>query len=229
MIINPDNPTGMVWPRQLLHDVVGLAKKYDLFIICDEVYRNIVYNGRTNASLAELIGDVSAIVMRSISKEMPWPGARCGWLEIYNADKDADFKKYIDSIINAKMMEVCSTTLPQKVLSAILAHPEYRPFLAERVRRYERNATLAYETLTDIKGVMINRSDGTFYSTVVFEDNVISGEQTLGIDDQRVKNYIEELVLPPLANDKRFAYYLIGSYGICVVSLSSFTTGLQGF
>jgi len=65
LIINPDNPTGMVWPRQLLQDVVGLAKKHDLFIICDEVYRNIVYNGRTNVSLAELIGDVPAIVMRN--------------------------------------------------------------------------------------------------------------------------------------------------------------------
>ncbi|HER62484.1 MAG TPA: aminotransferase class I/II-fold pyridoxal phosphate-dependent enzyme, partial [Desulfobacteraceae bacterium] len=152
-----------------------------------------------------------------------------GWLEIYNADRDADFRKYVDSIINAKMLEVCSTTLPQKVLPAILAHPEYSSFLAERVRRYERNANHVYETFKDMDGVIINRSDGTFYSTVLFEDGVIGDDQTLAIEDQQARRYIEELVSAPVAHDKRFAYYLLGGCGVCVVPLSSFTTGLQGF
>jgi alanine-synthesizing transaminase len=127
------------------------------------------------------------------------------------------------------MLEVCSTTLPQKVLPAILDHPEYRPFLAERVRLYEKNANLAHEAFKDIDGVMINRSDGTFYTTVVFEEGVINNDQTLTIKDQQARRYIEELVSAPVANDKRFAYYLLGGSGICVVPLSSFTTGLQGF
>jgi len=63
--------------------------------------------------------------MKGISKELPWPGSRCGWMEIYNADKDPLFAKYIQSILNAKMVEVCSTTLPQKAIPQIFQHPDY--------------------------------------------------------------------------------------------------------
>jgi aspartate/methionine/tyrosine aminotransferase len=229
LIINPDNPTGMVWPLELLQGVVKLAQKYNLFIICDEVYQNIIYNGKTCVSLTELIEDVPAIVMRSISKEMPWPGARCGWLEFYNADNDKDFQKYKDSIINSKMLEVCSTTLPQKVLPDILQHPEYKPFLAKRVALYENNANHIYESFKDIEEVMINRSNGSFYSTIVFNNNAISHDQTLPIDNIPARSYIEKLTSTHLADDKRFAYYLLGATGVCVVPLSSFTTELQGF
>ena len=113
LIINPDNPTGAVYPTYILEAIVELAKRYDLFIICDEVYHHIVYNGTSTSPLSDVIGDVPAIAMRGVSKEMPWPGSRCGWIEVYNGEKDPMFAKYVQSILNAKMVEVCSTTLPQ--------------------------------------------------------------------------------------------------------------------
>ena len=82
LIINPDNPTGAVYPEEILRGMVALARKYDLFVICDEVYQAIIYNGQKTLPLAEVIGDVPAICMRGISKEMPWPGSRCGWIEV---------------------------------------------------------------------------------------------------------------------------------------------------
>ncbi|MCI5128745.1 MAG: pyridoxal phosphate-dependent aminotransferase, partial [Candidatus Electrothrix sp. AUS3] len=137
LIINPDNPTGAVYPEEILRDIIALAKKYDLFIVCDEVYQNMVYNGTKAVPLATLIGDtVPAICMRGVSKEMPWPGGRCGWIEVYNGHRDQMFEKYINSILNAKMMEVCSTTLPQVVLPQVIKHPEYQTYLNERVQRY---------------------------------------------------------------------------------------------
>jgi aspartate/methionine/tyrosine aminotransferase len=58
--------------------------------------------------------------MKWISKELPWPWARCGWIEVYNKNKDQDFSNYIDSILASKMLEVCSTTLPQYIIPEVM-------------------------------------------------------------------------------------------------------------
>ena len=230
LIINPDNPTGAVYPAEILRGMVALAKKYDLFIICDEVYHNIIYNGQTTLPLSDLIGDVPAIAMRGISKEMPWPGSRCGWIEVYNADKDPMFAKYVASILNAKMVEVCSTTLPQKAIPALLSHPQYPAYLQERIDRYEKFSNIAYDALKDIDGVMVNRTNGAFYMSVAFEPGRLTHAQTLPIENDEVRAHVEGLVSGSgVETDKRFVYYLLGSTGVCVVPLSSFATDLMGF
>ncbi len=230
LIINPDNPTGAVYPKEILVGMVELAKKYDLFIICDEVYQNIIYNDQKTVPLSDIIGDVPALNMRGISKEMPWPGGRCGWVEVYNADKDPMFAKYVASVLNAKMLEVCSTTLPQRTIPVLMSHPEYVPYLEERTRRYEKFSNIAYDTLKDLDQVLVNRTNGAFYMSVVFKDGVLNSKQTLPIDNPEVKLQVESLVGgPDVEPDKRFVYYLLGSTGVCVVPLSSFATELQGF
>src|SRR6478735_4773246 len=113
LIINPDNPTGMVYPLETLKRIVEIAREFNLFLLSDEIYLNITYNGARAYSLAEVIDDVPGIAMKGISKEFPWPGSRCGWMEYYNRDKDPHFSKFCSTLDNAKMIEVCSTTLPQ--------------------------------------------------------------------------------------------------------------------
>ena len=113
LVINPDNPTGMVYPKEVLQDIVSIARKFDLFLIFDEIYRSITYNGATHTPLSEVIEDVPGISMKGISKDLPWPGSRCGWLEFYNRGSDSLFNKLFQTLANAKMLEVCSTTLPQ--------------------------------------------------------------------------------------------------------------------
>ncbi|NOQ67601.1 MAG: pyridoxal phosphate-dependent aminotransferase [Desulfobacterales bacterium] len=230
LIINPDNPTGAVYPVEIIKGMVQLAKKYDLFVVCDEIYINIIYNGQTTLPLSDLIEDVPAIVMRGISKEMPWPGSRCGWIEIYNGHKDPMFEKYIQSILDAKMLEVCSTTLPQVVMPRVVTHPQYQDYLAQRLQRYERLSNVAYDCLKNIDGVLLNRTNGAFYMSVVFDDGVLHNRQTLPIKNPEVKAHVESLVNKPgVSLDKRFVYYLLGATGVCVVPLSSFATTLQGF
>jgi len=230
LIINPDNPTGAVYPEEILRGMVALAKKYDLFVICDEVYQAIIYNGQKTLPLAEVIGDVPAICMRGISKETPWPGSRCGWIEVYNADRDPMFAKYVTSILNAKMVEVCSTTLPQRAIPALLSHPGYLPYLNERIGRYERLSNIAYDALKDLDGVLVNRTNGAFYMSVVFDEGRLNNRQSLPIASKEVRAQVENLVSGPnVAPDKRFVYYLLGATGVCVVPLSSFATELQGF
>src|SRR5699024_8441377 len=113
LIINPDNPTGAVYPVKVLKRIVRIAREHKLFIICDEIYANLIYNGADTAALSQVIGEVPGIAMRGISKEYPWPGSRCGWIEVYNQHQYPAFKKYIQTLLNAKMLEVSSTNMPQ--------------------------------------------------------------------------------------------------------------------
>ena len=76
-------------PEGVLQEIVAIAQEYDLFIVCDEIYINMAYNGKKAVPLAEVIGDVCGISMKGISKELPWPGSRCGWIEVYNQTNDA--------------------------------------------------------------------------------------------------------------------------------------------
>jgi aspartate/methionine/tyrosine aminotransferase len=230
LIINPDNPTGAVYPESILRGMIELARRYDLFIICDEVYHNIVYNGKRTVPISDIVGEVPAIAMRGISKEMPWPGSRCGWIEVYNGHRDPMFEKYVSSILNSKMLEVCSTTLPQRAYPRIISHPEYGNYLAERVERYEKCSNIAYQALKDIDGVIVNRTNGAFYMSVAFQEGALTHKQILEIENSQVRAEIERLVSPAnVSLDKRFVYYLLGATGICVVPLSSFATSMQGF
>jgi alanine-synthesizing transaminase len=230
LIINPDNPTGAVYPERILREMIAIAKEYDLFIIADEIYHNIVYNGESTKPISDLIGDVPAIAMKGISKEAPWPGARCGWIEVYNGNSDAMFQQYVASIVNSKMVEVCSTTLPQKAIPELLAHPEYPKYLEERKTRYERSSNIAYDILKQVPGLKVNRTNGAFYMAVAFDKGRLSDRQTLPIANPEVKTLVEDLVRQPGCSlDKRFVYYLLASTGICTVPLSSFCTPEQGF
>jgi alanine-synthesizing transaminase len=230
LLVNPDNPTGAVYPVAILKEIVAIAEEFNLFIIADEIYQNIVYSGHETKPLAAVIGEVPGISMKGISKELPWPGSRCGWIEVYNSQKDPQFAKYVESIVNAKMVEVCSTTLPQKAIPQILLHPEYESFLEGRRRRYERFSEIAYNTLRKVDGIITNRTNGAFYVTVVLEKDRLNPQQRLQIANKDVRGLVEELCAGPgMEPDKRFVYYLIGAAGLCVVPLSSFNTDLQGF
>jgi aspartate/methionine/tyrosine aminotransferase len=230
MLINPDNPTGMVYTKELLQEIVAVAREYDLFIIADEVYLNIVYNGKSTVPISDVIGDVPAISLKGISKEFPWPGSRCGWIEVYNGQKDERFRKYVNLILTGKMNEVCSTTLPQTVIPEIVRHPEYSAYLAQRIASYERMSNITYDCLSQVPALQVNRTNGAFYMAVAFKDGMLNNRQSIPIANREVKELVEGLINQPgVSPDKRFVYQILASTGICTVPLSSFSTPLQGF
>ncbi len=228
MIINPDNPTGIVYSKEVLLEIVAIARDYDLFIVADEVYENIVYGGSVMTTLSEVIGDVPGMALKGLSKEVPWPGSRCGWIEFYNTDKDPIFARYVKSLVDAKMLEVCATTLPQKALPVILSDSRYPTYLAENNELYNHRAELFYKTLSVVPGIMCVQPRGALYATVVFNEGLLKPTQTLPLVSSSVKAYIEPLVAG-IAPDKRFVYYLLASTGVCVVPLSGFNSDLPGF
>jgi aspartate/methionine/tyrosine aminotransferase len=229
LLINPDNPTGFVYPVETLKQVVQIARDHDLFLVVDETYINIVYGGRKTLPISDLIEDVPAISMKGISKEFPWPGSRCGWIEVYNADRDPAFARFINTIFHQKMSEVCSTTLPQLTIPRMMNHPEYQNYLSERKRHYEKLSNIAYDILKDVPCLMVNKTNGAFYMTAVFNESVLNNRQSLQIKQKEIRRYIEKLVEGDIEHDKRFVYYLLAATGICVVPLTSFFTPLYGF
>lgn len=228
LIINPDNPTGFVYAIDTISKMVDIARRHKLFVVSDEIYSNLAYPDSGMQKLAQVIGDVPAIAMRGISKEFPWPGARCGWIEFYNRDKDENFSKYAESLLNAKMLEVCSTTLPQTVLPQVMSDERYYPYLATRIAAYDARSKKAVEVLGATQGLTIHAAQGAFYMTAVFDEGLLTDTMSLPLSPERL-----EVIAPKLKNatpDQRFVYYLLAATGICVVPLSSgFNSKHQGF
>ncbi|NMM49110.1 pyridoxal phosphate-dependent aminotransferase [Marinigracilibium pacificum] len=230
LIINPDNPTGMVYPTEILMQMIEIAKEFDLLIIADEIYENITYNNAKTSKLSQIIGDHPGISMKGISKEMPWPGSRCGWIEFYNRSKNSEFDKFAKALINAKMIEVCATKLPQLAIPKIYENTNFKQYRVDENAKIGQKSRLLESYLSGIPGIKFNRTNGAFYNSIIFEENVIDQRSTLRIENSDIRKMIEKWVSQPgIKNDQRFVYYLLGAYGICVVPISSFCSDLNGF
>lgn len=228
LVINPDNPTGAVYSRDVLEKIIDIARRYDLFVMFDEIYTHIVYNGAETVHLSEIIGEVAGIALRGISKEYPWPGSRCGWIEIYNQNRYPAFKNFIKSLTISKMLEVCSTSLPQYSIPLVMSNEKYIDHLNARKKMFEQRSVEAWEILSSVDGVFVSKPQGAFYMAVLFDDGVLNSKQFLEIENPQVKEYLD-VIAGSVADDKRFVYYLLASKGICVVPLTGFCCNKKGF
>ena len=231
LLINPNNPTGTVYSAETLEKIIKLAEQYKLMIISDEVYFRMVYNGAKYVQITELAqGRIPLIVLRGISKDLPWPGSRCGWVEFHNVELDPDYKAYADGVRQRILLEVCSTTLPQVILPRVYDNPGFAAWLEHNNKELEANGNYITEVLNNTKGLRVNRPDGAFYMMPLFKDGVLNDKQTLPIANEAARKYIEEQVSKPgFALDKRFTYYLLAATGICVVPASGFYCPHPGF
>ncbi len=228
LLLTPDNPTGAVYPREILDEIVKIAQEYKLFIIADEIYAHIVYEGYPRLHMSQWIQDVPALSMRGISKEYPWPGARCGWLEILNRNEDKNFATYVDSLLAAKRLEVCSTTLPQMSIPRVFGDPRYPDHLQKRAKTFSDRSNEAFDAFDGCDAVISNKPGGAFYYTIMFKEGILNNNQFLPIENKVVRERIEALV-QGVTPDKRFVYYLMGQTGIVVVPLTGFQSNHEGF
>ncbi len=232
LIINPDNPTGAVYPKEILEEFVSIALEFDLFLIADEIYANLAFEKEAFCSLAELSNGIPTIVMRGLSKEVPWPGSRCGWLEFYNIDADPDFRAYVKSIEEAKMTEVCSTTLPQTVLPKILGDSRYPDHLERRRKLYAERAETVQKILGNCAALRVVKPKGAFYQTVAFSEDFVKQPFVLPAANPEAQHLLdtELAAIEPGNFDKRFCYMLLAATGICTVPLTSgFNSHIPGF
>ncbi len=229
LLINPDNPTGAVYNKEIMREIVNICEKYDCILICDETYAHVNYSGSGSIHLSEVIGNkVCGMALRSISKELPWPGSRCGWIEVFIRKNDPLFERYIKTLLDAKMLEVCSTTLPQMAIPEIYASPNFIPHLNERNQKYKERAKKAVSILAGTKGIKVVEPKGGFFLTVLFEDGILNDKMKLTITNKSAEEFIQPL-LRNIANDRRFVLNLLAATGICVVPISSFCCKKDGF
>ena len=230
LVINPNNPLGVVHPREDLVEVVRIARENDCFLLFDEIYQHLVFDPKKIVRLSEIVGDVPAISMKGVSKEIPWPGSRCGWIEVYNADRDENFRGYIHTIVVSKMLEVCSTTLPQVVFPRLVTHPEFPAFMQSRLDKYRARldtALAVFDGCAVLKPVV---PDGVFYLTVAIDTVNFPDTAKLQARNDDVRGYLDMLEgKSTLRTDKFFAYELLGAEGVCVVPLSGFSSPVDGF
>ncbi len=231
LVINPGNPTSTIIPQGMLEEFVTIAREYQLFLIADEVYANLVYDPRGFTSLAAVAGGVPTMVLRGLSKEVPWPGARCGWVEFYNS-ADPIFARYRQSIEEAKMTEVCSTTLPQTVLPALLGDKRYEKHLQKRRERYAARANQALKLLDGCEALRTVPPQGAFYLSVTFSEDFMKQPVARPAANPVAQKLLDAALasMPADNYDKRFCYQLMAATGICVVPLSTgFNSSAPGF
>ncbi|MGI6086539.1 MAG: pyridoxal phosphate-dependent aminotransferase [Kiritimatiellia bacterium] len=231
LLINPNNPTGAVYGVDVLQAVVQMAERHGLLLISDEVYFRMIFPPLRYVHITELAnGRVPLVVMRGLSKDVPWPGARCGWLEFHNTNLSRSFAAFFDSFKQAMMLEVCATTLPQMALPRIYNHPDYAAWLTEYIAGLQEAGNHIYNILSACPGVLVNPIHGAFYMMPLFKEGVLNSRQTLPISNTAVRQHIERLTSDPnLPLDKRFAFYLLAATGICVVPASDFESPWPGF
>ena len=229
LVVNPDNPTWAVFSRQVLVSIVDIAKKYNLFLIFDEIYEKLTYEDKDRVLLSDIVWDVPWISMKWISKDLPWPGSRCGWIEVYNEDKDENFREYISSILSSKMLEVCSTTLPQYVMPTIYESENYKASLKERIVKYKDRADLAENILWWIDEITVVKPKWAFYLSITFNIENVNTSFVPYIDDSRIKEFVDNFLIWAKRFDKKFCYYLLWKTWICSVPLSWFNSTYEWF
>ncbi|MGB1008757.1 MAG: pyridoxal phosphate-dependent aminotransferase [Thiolinea sp.] len=228
LVINPNNPTGRVFRRETLESIVDIARRHDCFLVFDEIYHTMVFDGVPNTLLHEIIGDVPGISMKGISKDIPWPGSRCGWIEVYNAEKDKNFRDFINMILLAKMLEVCSTTLPQMILPDIYRAPEFTGHIRSRIEKYQCRAREAVDYFSQFPQVRVTMPGGVFYLVVELLD---LPRNKLTAKTKAARLYIDKLLEQNdnVAADFQFVYEMMAAEGVCAVPLSGFGCDLQGY
>lgn len=231
LVINPNNPTGAVYDADTLARIVSLAERYNLMLISDEVYFRMVVSKTKYAHITDIAaGRVPLIVMRGISKDIPWPGGRCGWLECHNLGLDKEFDRYFESLKKSLLMEVSAAALPQAAVPLMYEHPQYANWLKQYMAELEQISNEIASILGTVPHVKVNPIQGAFYMMALFKEGSLNRKQVLPIANNRVTAIIREATSTrnfPL--DKRFAYYLLGSTGICVVPASDFSSPYPGF
>ncbi|RLI33571.1 pyridoxal phosphate-dependent aminotransferase [Candidatus Bathyarchaeota archaeon] len=160
MIVNsPCNPTGAVYPREVLRALAELAVDHDLYVVSDEVYDRFLFDGETHVSIASFPGMAErTVVIGSFSKTYAMTGWRVGYV--------AGPEKVITRILRIKGAgNVCASSIAQK--AALTALEKAEPYVSKMLKEYDRRRMAIYEALNRIKGFKTPKPKGAFY---VFPD-----------------------------------------------------------
>ena len=161
VIINPNNPTGALYPEEILQKIVDIARRHQLIIFSDEIYDRLVMDGEKHISIASLASDLFCVTFSGLSKSHMIAGYRIGWMILSGNKKHV--KDYIEGINMLSNMRLCSNVPAQSIVQTALGgHQSVNDYIIPGGRIYEQREFI-YKALTDIPGITAVKPKAAFY------------------------------------------------------------------
>jgi alanine-synthesizing transaminase len=197
VVINPNNPTGALYPESVLKQIVEVARQHQLIILADEIYDKTLYDGNTHTSIASLADDVLCLTFNGLSKNYRSCGYRAGWMVVSGEKKHA--KDYIEGLNMLASMRLCSNTPGQLAIQTALGGYQSIKDLVAPGGRLCKQRDLAYELLTQIPGVSVVKPKAALYMFPRLDPKVY-----------------------PIEDDQQFAYELLAEEKVLIVQGTGF-------
>jgi alanine-synthesizing transaminase len=161
VVINPNNPTGALYPTEILEKIIEIARKHKLIILADEIYDKIVYDGLTHTSMASLADDVLFITFNGLSKSYRVAGFRAGWM-VVSGDK-SEAKDFIEGLTLLASMRLCSNVPAQSIIQTALGGYQSIDDLVAPGGRLHEQRRVCCELLAKIPHLSFVKPKGAFY------------------------------------------------------------------
>lgn len=161
VVINPNNPTGALYPRAVLEEIVQLARENDLILFADEIYDRLVMDGEEHVALASLAPDLMTISFNGLSKSHRVAGYRIGWMCLCGDKSNA--KGYIEGLNLLSSMRLCSNVPAQSIVQTSLGGTQSSDELLLPGGRIYEQREFIYNALKDIPGVSVVKPKAAFY------------------------------------------------------------------
>jgi len=200
VIINPNNPTGALYPVALLQQIVELARVHQLIIFADEIYDKMLYDAASHTSIASLADDVLFVTINGLSKNYRSCGFRAGWMIVSGEKGHA--KDYIEGLTMLASMRLCANTPGQFAIQTALGGYQGIHELVGPGGRLLKQRDVAYQLLTAIPGVACVKAQAALYMFPKLDPRMY-----------------------PIANDQDFAYSLLDQEKVLVVQGTGFNWG----
>ena len=197
VVINPNNPTGALYPVDVLKDIVEVARQHQLIVFADEIYDKTLYEGAEHTSIASLADDVLFVTYNGLSKNYRSCGYRAGWMVVSGAKRYA--KDYIEGLNMLASMRLCANTPGQLAIQTALGGYQSIKDLVGPGGRLRRQRDLAFELLSQIPGVSVVKPQAALYMFPRLDPKVY-----------------------PIADDQQFAYDLLAEEKVLIVQGTGF-------
>ncbi|MQQ99671.1 pyridoxal phosphate-dependent aminotransferase [Glaciimonas soli] len=197
VVINPNNPTGALYPDALLQQIVDLAREHQLIVFADEIYDKVLYDGQTHTSIASLADDVLFVTFNGLSKNYRSCGYRAGWMVVSGEKKHA--KGYIEGLNILASMRLCANAPGQFAIQTALGGYQSINDLVAPGGRLTRQRDIAHKLLTDIPGVTCVKPKAALYMFPRLDPQMY-----------------------PIADDQDFAYQLLSEEKVLIVQGTGF-------
>jgi len=197
VVINPNNPTGALYPDDLLRAIVEIARQHNLVIFADEIYDKTLYDGVTHTSMAALADDVLVLTFNGLSKNYRSCGYRAGWMVVSGDKRRA--RDYIEGLNMLASMRLCANTPGQLAIQTALGGYQSIKDLVAPSGRLCRQRDLAYELMSQIPGVSVVKPKAALYMFPRLDPKMY-----------------------PIADDQQFAYELLAEEKVLIVQGTGF-------